>query len=427
MTLFYQLLYQFLNKDIYLQYQKTLPLERIKASYPIIYKMFLSLFKLQDSTDRESSSVDDLRLIFQALYPNENEKEVDIVFKHLERDGSTSKKDTVLSYLRILEARLIAYDIARLGISVADGDKDPADLHSLMQDVLGRLEKVSTDTVVFVSDDLEQLYNETIKERGHRWRLQSLNEALGSLRLGDFGFIFARPETGKTTWLASECTFMAEHLGPNDGPILWFNNEEQGNKVMLRCYQACLDKTTKEIFVDIPKAKEEFNKRIKHKLLIYDNANLSRREVEEIIKQTNPSLIIFDQIDKIKGFDADRDDLKLGAIYIWARELAKTYAPVIGVCQADGTGEGVKALTMSHVANAKTAKQAEADWILGIGKSHKPDEQLIRYFHLSKNKLIGDEDTDPNRRHDLWEVELDAPHARYRDFTHQDDYYSSRS
>ena len=64
-------------------------------------------------------------------------------------------------------------------------------------------------------------------------------------------------------------------------------------------------------------------------------------------------------LDKIKGFNSDRDDLKLGFIYQWARELAKQYCPVIGVSQADGTGEGKKWLTMDNVSGAKTSKQAK--------------------------------------------------------------------
>jgi replicative DNA helicase len=82
------------------------------------------------------------------------------------------------------------------------------------------------------------------KSRVYSWRLKSLNTALGSLRMGDFGFVFARPETGKTTFLASEVTFMAEQT---EGNILWFNNEEQGGKVKSRCYQATLGLTTKAI------------------------------------------------------------------------------------------------------------------------------------------------------------------------------------
>ncbi len=136
-----------------------------------------------------------------------------------------------------------------------------------------------------------------------------------------------------------------------------------------------------------------------------------------ICQATNPSLIIFDQIDKLQGFKAERDDLLLGAKYQWARELAKQYGPVIGVCQADGQGENVRWLTMAHVANAKTAKQAEADFILGIGCIHDPGWESIRFLNISKNKLIGDGDTDPLLRHGKFQVALDPVIARYSDIT----------
>jgi hypothetical protein len=125
--------------------------------------------------------------------------------------------------------------------------------------------------------------------------------------------------------------------------------------------------------------------------------------------------LIFDQIDKIVGFDNDREDLKLGSIYQWGRELAKEYCPVIAVCQADGSGEGVRWLTMSNVANAKTAKQAEADWILGIGKVNDPGYDNLRFLHLSKNKLMGDADTIPDQRHGRREVLIEPGIARYKD------------
>ena len=124
---------------------------------------------------------------------------------------------------------------------------------------------------------------------------------------------------------------------------------------------------------------------------------------------------MFDQIDKIGGFAEDRDDLKLGAIYQWARELAKTYCPVIGICQADGTAEGVKWLTMAHVSNAKTSKQAEADWILGIGRTHDAGYEDVRHFCISKNKLVGDSDSIPSERHGRWDVLIEPLTARYKD------------
>ena len=148
---------------------------------------------------------------------------------------------------------------------------------------------------------------------------------------------------------------------------------------------------------------------------LYDSAAIHRNDVERICKDTQPGLIVFDQLDKIKGFTDDREDLRLGSIYIWARELAKSYCPVIGVSQASGEAEGVKYLHMDHVANAKTAKQAEADWILGIGKTHDPDFEHIRYLSICKNKLAGDQDTLPELRHGRMDVEIQASIARYRD------------
>jgi hypothetical protein len=122
-----------------------------------------------------------------------------------------------------------------------------------------------------------------------------------------------------------------------------------------------------------------------------------------------------DQIDKIRGFEQDRNDLMLGSLYQWAREIAKQYAPVIAICQASGEGEGVRWLDMSHVANAKTSKQAEADWILGIGKSNDEGMEYIRYLNISKNKLVGDDDTLSDRRHGRMEVLIRPDIARYED------------
>lgn len=213
---------------------------------------------------------------------------------------------------------------------------------------------------------------------------------------------------------------MAEQLKEDDGPIIWFNNEEQGNKVKLRCYQAATGATLVQINSNPSAAQNHFLQKTKGKLLLLDpRGTISKELVERVCKKYKPSLIIFDQIDKITGFDADREDLKLGAMYQWARELAKEYTcPIIAVCQADATGENQKWLTMANVANAKTAKQAEADWIVGIGKIHDAGYENLRFLHASKNKLSGDEDTDPALRHGRREVIIKPEIARYMDIGH---------
>lgn len=275
--------------------------------------------------------------------------------------------------------------------------------------------EASKEEFEFITDDLETLLNETVHKHGLRWRLDFLNKSLGSLRKGDFGFLFARPETGKTTFLASEISAMLTQLHEDSGPILWLNNEEAGNKVMIRLYQAYFGVRLDQLLANPRKYREEFNRQVQGRFLLVDDANIHKSQVEKLLKQKRPSLIVYDQIDKVKGFAADREDLRLGAIYIWARELAKEYAPSIGVCQADGTAEGQKWLTMDNVANAKTSKQAEADWILGIGATHAPGAEAIRYMNISKNKLAGDDDSISNMRHGQSEVLIAPDVARYRD------------
>ena len=340
----------------------------------------------------------------------------DILQNLLDTLQKTQVEGTFL--IEILEQyreRSIAHQVALAAINVTNGKQSLAQVKSLLDEAPDDIE--DADDFPFVDDNLENLHENHVKKRGLRWRLRTLNRVLGSLRIGNFGFIFARPETGKTTFLASESSFMAEQLAEDDGPILWFNNEEDGKTVQLRVIQASLGCDLQTLFSNLAANKEKYNTLTKNKIKIIDSAVVSKQDVEKYCKKFHPSLIIFDQLDKVKGFDKDaRDDLRLGYIYQWARELAKTYCPVIAVCQADGSGEGKKWLTMENVANAKTAKQAEADWILGIGCSHQDGFEYIRHLHASKNKLPGDEDSDPLLRHGKVDCIIEPIIARYKDF-----------
>lgn len=354
--------------------------------------------------------MDDLANIYFSTNPP-NREYMQGVFAELAKLTSSedSTKILISGLLRsnkLRELSLVAYD-------AAEGKKSFDDVLALSKQLSDQsTEAPLEDDFQFVSSDLEELFNGTIRARGLRWRLKTLNSILGSLRVGDFGFLFARPETGKTTFLASEVTYMASQAA---SPIIWFNNEEVHEKVMLRNIQAYFGITLTEMYRDLSGYSRRFKQEMEGKLLMPPSVLFSQKDVEKYCERVKPSLIVFDQLDKIHTPANDREDLRLGTLYQWARELAKEYGPVIAVSQADGTGEGVRWLTMSHVANAKTSKQAEADWILGIGKVNDPGFDNIRFLHASKNKLLGDEDTDPNLRHGRKEVIIDPNTARYRD------------
>ena len=316
--------------------------------------------------------------------------------------------DTVIGLLEEHRRRSLAGKVALMALDVESGKKTTEDLLELFNDF--EHQQVEVDSITPINMDLKELYDTQIKTPGLRWRLDWLNKSLGSLRKGDFGFIFARPETGKTTFLASEITHM---VSQTDGHVLWFNNEEQGNKVGIRVFQAALGLTTGELFRNPEVKQSNYEKLTGNRVIILDfEDSSSKARVESVLKQYKPALIIFDQIDKIRGFKGERNDLELKAIYQWAREIAKTYAPVIAVSQASGEAEGKLFLTMDMVDGSKTAKQGEADWILGIGKE-QDNSSRTRYFNISKNKLIGDQDTSPDMRHGSCQVLIKPEVARY--------------
>lgn len=396
------------DRELYEKYYKYINLEYIKDNFTNLYKLFVVLHQHYDSSkDKEVSQID-FELVYNSSYLLENSEREELT-ETLTRIYKLECTETnAIKYLNDHKKRCIAGELAKIALDVEDGSTNIEELTKKMQE-LDSSEEI-TDKIESVNMDLIDLYESQIQTPGLRWRLNWLNKSLGSLRKGDFGFIFARPETGKTTFLASEMTHM---VSQTDGDILWFNNEEQGKKVAVRCFQALFGVTNKELFQEKEINADEYRQRVGNRIKIYDyEDSSSTKRIEQALQSTNPSLIIFDQIDKVKGFRNERNDLQLKALYQWAREIAKQYAPVIAVSQAGGTGEGKLWLTMDDVDSSKTAKQGEADWILGIGKE-QDNTSNQRFLNISKNKLLGDEDTLPDLRHGNTQVLIKPEIARY--------------
>jgi len=397
------------DREVFTKYYKYVNINYIKTNYNNIYK----LFNIIDLYYNKYTTINIININELDIYYNSN-----YLLKDNERKELTSlleeiynqdiNVDTVIGLLEEHRRRSLAGKVALMALDVESGKKTTEDLLELFNDF--EHQQVEVDSITPINMDLKELYDTQIKTPGLRWRLDWLNKSLGSLRKGDFGFIFARPETGKTTFLASEITHM---VSQTDGHVLWFNNEEQGNKVGIRVFQAALGLTTGELFRNPEVKQSNYEKLTGNRVIILDfEDSSSKARVESVLKQYKPALIIFDQIDKIRGFKGERNDLELKAIYQWAREIAKTYAPVIAVSQASGEAEGKLFLTMDMVDGSKTAKQGEADWILGIGKE-QDNSSRTRYFNISKNKLIGDQDTSPDMRHGSCQVLIKPEVARY--------------
>lgn len=401
--------------NIYVKYIQYIREDFIKDNNKELYKVLQVIHNYYKKYNNNITSIEEFESFYFLNYPAVNQKDVVAISTLLNRLKEIEVKQEVAEEIFIRHFEQVkATELSLLGLEVAEGKKSFDDLKIAAKN-LQELRSLETQRDQFVSWDLSAL-RKRILEGGLTWRLKTLNASLGPLRTGNFGFVFARPETGKTTFLANEIT---NFIGQTDRPILWVNNEQSGEDVKGRIVQSYFGVTQNELLAKEEYYQKRFFEEGADRINLYDSASVARRDIDGLCSRLNPALIVLDQIDKIRGFDEDRNDLELQKIYQWARELSKIYGPVIGICQAGATGENKQYLTMDDVADSKTAKQGEADWILGIGKSHQPGLEHIRFFSICKNKLLGGPDSKEELRHGRTQVRIWPEKARYEDIPGQ--------
>jgi hypothetical protein len=368
------------NTALYFQYQKYLG-----TKYNNVYKRIYNALSELKKDGKPSHTVTELALCFHSCYPVVSGTEAELVEAIFSELNDVSVPDGGADILlRRLKQRHISSEIALAAVEVASGEGD-------YDTLLSRINELQSDSAAeeeenfFVSDDITEIQERLAAEPPFKFRLRTLNQILGGLRRRTFGFIYARPETGKTQLLASEGVWLAPQT---KSCLLWINNEEDGIALVTRCYQAALLRDSAEIFRHSEKAKLDYYEKIQGKIKIYDKPTATAADIERIVRETEPDIIFIDQLDKLRGFKAERYDLEQKAKYQWARELAKRYnAAVVGICQAGGSAENKRFLDMNDVDSSHTAKQGEADWMFGLGRSDKVGEENRRFISVSKNKL----------------------------------------
>jgi len=286
----------FLDKRKYQQYRSFVTDKEVSEELRPIFKALDEWYTQKTG----SPTLEDVANLTFARGIKERDREyTKTVFDTLQRING---EETVITLLEGFKTNRVLSDLALASHEASEGRRG-------LPEVLELVEKLKTPEKIqfdYVTDDLEEILCRTIHAPGLRWRLDSLNKSLGSLRKGNFGFVFARPETGKTTFLASEVTYMASQVSSEAGPIIWINNEEKGESVKKRIYQGALGARIDHLEKHTARAQEAYLKATNGKLKLLDRAGIHRKEVESICQNEAPSLLVFDQIDKIKGFKADR-------------------------------------------------------------------------------------------------------------------------
>lgn len=378
-----------LYKEFYIKYRRFIV---VNKEHNILYKVLDSMYS---SLNRDITFTE-----FKLSCLQEDESLLQLLETIEQQDVNIdAAQDIIKKYCD----RQWAHNVALKAIAVTEGRES---IEALQEEynAYESLMPNSEENSYSITDDFAALYNEVDRKGGIQWRLPWLNQSIGGLHKGDSGFIFARTNAGKSTFVASEISYMLKQL---DSPCCFFFNEEAAARMKWRIFQAYFGATDERLLSNIEKCQEVFMSETKELFHFYNMPMIQKKEVEAVCKEMQPQLIVMDNVDKVYGFKGDREDLRLKHVYTWQRELAKTYGIAIGVCQAGSTAENKKWLQHTDIDSAHTAKSSEADFIIGIGTTLDVGAEDIRYLRLVKNKFKPGE-----WRH---ECRIDPYTARYRE------------
>mgnify|MGYP001600031717 CR=1 FL=1 len=381
----------------------------------LIYESIKHFYKQHPESD--IGSVDNLEQIFHADYPALPKKKRDLYTSIFDRlRAITLSPEVIGDYYIKLQDKYILRELAKESLLVSQGkgnEEKIKELYERRTSILSGAASGRPDRSSYLWGRAFNYHDSLAKStpnRGLSFRAESLQKAIGPIRKGDLGIVFARPETGKTAF-ASDCTaYMVPQV---ETCAVYLANEERGEAVYSRIISSYIGKPKREISAE--EAEAIVDSVFKDKLIFLHAPGLSYKDFYALLREAKPELILIDQLDKIKGFEEDRKDLELGNIYEWARQISAEFGPVIAMSQASQEAEGKRWLEQTDLANSKTSKAAEGDWILGIGKVHETALEKIRHFHIIKNKLDGDENTVEEYRHGKFDMYFSPEISRYED------------
>lgn len=378
------------HKDDFYKVRGRVPDAALEQQTNVILKDFEKYFK--KFPDHEVVDVSAFVTLFRAWHSNLKKESLaayEGILKKMREDVPESNKDAILE--QMLEIRLSS-DVATLLAKFEDGDVDNFygqltelfDQHKLDAKITG---------IDFIRTDIGELLKQDEVGFGYSWRMDCLNSCMRPLRPGDFIVLAGRPDKGKTTFLASELTHIAGQL-PGEQTVVWLNNEGPGGRIKQRVWQAALGIGVKAM-IDmhnkgqlVPKFKQLMGGMI-NRIRIFDIHGMDIYAVERIIETNAAGVVVYDMIDKIRGFkDAARTDLALEAMYDWARELCVKYECVgIATSQISVEGAGLLFPQQHMLKDSKTGKQGACDAQIMIGASDNPGMDRVRGIGVVKNKL----------------------------------------
>lgn len=247
---------------------------------------------------------------------------------------------------------------------------------------------------------IDVLLKEVSNDAGIKFRrLAVLRENIGGLQGGADVIVAARPDKGKTSFVADVITDwspqVVQFFGA-DRPILWLVNEGSSKRVVPRLYQAALGKDLNQI-IEMSNAGTlvpEYEKALgaPHTFIrVKDAHGMSLPQIEQVIESMRPSVVVFDMIANVRLGKSNGNGNKADEVeqlHQGVRELAvlKDFI-ALKTMQVSAEGGNMLYPPYSALKDSKTAAQGATDIIIMVGSLDNPDAQMLRGISTPKNKF----------------------------------------
>lgn len=386
-------------RDKFTRFYRHIPMKVLDAKTAIVLADFKVYFEQHPTAERIDA--ESFFTWFRLAHPTLKEEAASVYavqFKAMMTDVMPEIERGIMERLVAAET---AYNLTDILTRWNAGDE--IDLYAAMRDHVAVYEQALNRTVKlpWVKDSIHDLLLADQNDVGLHWRLDCLNRSMRPLRGGDFGIIAGRPDKGKTTFFASELTFMSKQvdaLYPGENrSIIILNNEGPGKRVITRLHQAALNATISELIAKAQAGtiEAEYAEAVGRTdiIKVLDIHDFWSHEVEDVLREMPPAVVLFDMIDNVKfgggaANNGQRTDQLLEAMYSWARVLAvKHDCVMLATSQISADGDGVPYPTLPMLKDSKTGKQGAADFIITIGASNDPSLSNSRFIGATKNKL----------------------------------------
>lgn len=272
----------------------------------------------------------------------------------------------------------------------------------------------------YIQVGIDELLSEVSNDQGLKFRrIPALRENILGLSGGASVAIAARPDKGKTSFLASILTDFAPQVQSMYGdarPILWLNNEGSGKRIIPRVYQAALGLDLDEIIALSNKGVlvQEYAK------AVGGNANIIRvkeihgaslAQIEQVIEAQRPAVVVADMLANVRIASTGGNKAEV-VEQLWQewRELMVRH-DCIGLATVQVSAEGDNQLypPYSALKDSKTGIQGATDIILVMGSLNNPEAASIRGLSTPKNKFAA-----PGKpSHITTEVYFDSPRCTF--------------